>query len=74
MKKSFLHIIVLLLLLPAAILQAQAPALQLRTSTDQQVYITGEDIWIDLLFTGSLGNAKTLRIRLIDRSDKPRHR
>ena len=68
MKKSFLHIIVLLLLLPAAILQAQAPALQLRTSTDQQVYITGEDIWIDLLFTGSLGNAKTLRLRLIDRS------
>jgi hypothetical protein len=68
MKKSFVHIIVLFLLLPAALLQAQAPALQLRTSTDQPVYITGEDIWIDLQFAGSLGNAKTLRIRLIDRS------
>ena len=68
MKKSFVHIIVLFLLFPAALLQAQAPALQLKISTDQQVYITGEDIWIDLLFTGSLGNAKTLRIRLLDRS------
>jgi hypothetical protein len=68
MKKSIVHIIILFLMLSATLLHAQAPVLQLRTSTDQPVYIAGEDIWIDLMLAGSLGNAKTLRIRLIDRS------
>lgn len=70
MRASTLYII-FFLLAPLSSLMAQGgTTLQLRSITDQQVYIAGEDIWMDLQVSGSMGAAKTIRIRLIDRNGK----
>lgn len=58
----------MIMLLTAGMNVHSQSAMQIKTHTDQQVYITGEDAWIDVSFSGSIGSARTMRIRLVDRN------
>jgi hypothetical protein len=69
MKKGFVNIILFMIMLMIAGMNVHSQsALLIKTHTDQQVYITGEDAWIDVSISGSIGSARTMRIRMVDRN------